>query len=70
MATDTVLLALVLAASIISVIVSLMALKRAGSGLGAVAQGIRDELREGREESSNAARGLREGMANNLRAAT
>lgn len=70
MATDTLLLALVLAAAVISVIVSLVALRRAGSGLGDVARSIRDELREGREESSSAARGLREEVAASLRAAT
>ena len=70
MAIDTLLLAAVLAAAIVSVIVSLVALRRAGTGLGDVIQGIRSELREGREESSNAARGLREEVSNSLRAAT
>lgn len=69
MAIDTLLLASVLAAAVISVVVSIVALRRARSGLGDIAITVRDELRVGREESSNAARGLREEVANSVRSA-
>jgi len=59
---------LVLAVTITTAVLAVLVMFRLSKGLGDIGKGVRDELREGREETRSAEKELREEVANGLKA--
>ena len=58
---------LVIAGTVITAVLAVVVLFRLSKGLGDIGKGVRDELREGREETRGAGKDLREEVANGLK---
>ncbi|MBN2061205.1 MAG: hypothetical protein JW882_12400 [Deltaproteobacteria bacterium] len=67
MTMNEIILLLVLAGTTITAVLVVVLLLRLSKGLGDIGKEVRDELREGREETRGAGRELREEVSNGLK---